>query len=96
LQEIDGVEVVKSLENAFELCKNEGEVFVIGGESIYRQTIDLADKLYITKVFKEFDGDTFFPEILENSWKITNKTAVFYDLKSDLKYSFIDFEKIEK
>jgi dihydrofolate reductase len=93
LTQIEGAEVVKSVEEAFALCNDENEVFVIGGESIYRQTIDLADKLYITKVYKAFEGDTFFPEISENYWKITDETAIFYDQKSDLKYSFINYKR---
>ncbi|MDR0830163.1 MAG: dihydrofolate reductase [Prevotellaceae bacterium] len=94
VQQIEGAEVVKSVEEAFALCNDESEVFVIGGESIYRQTIDLADKLYITKVFKTFDGDTFFPEISENSWKITDETAVFYDEKADLEYQFLVYNRL--
>ncbi|MDR1544192.1 MAG: dihydrofolate reductase [Prevotellaceae bacterium] len=94
LQKIDGAETVKSIQEAFELCNAENEVFIIGGASIYEQTINIADKIYLTKIYKNFDGDTFFPEIDEKSWKITDKTAFFYDEKTDLKYSFIDYEKI--
>lgn len=60
----EGVTVTRSikegLEKAMELEKEE--VFICGGASIYAQTIDLADKLYLTVIEKEFDADTFFPE----------------------------------
>ncbi|MDR2684312.1 MAG: dihydrofolate reductase [Prevotellaceae bacterium] len=91
LQKINGVETVNTVEKAFELCNNENEVFVIGGASIYRQTIDFATKIYLTKIYKSFEGDTFFPKIDKKLWKITDKTDIFYDKKADLKYSFINY-----
>jgi dihydrofolate reductase len=45
------------------------DLFIIGGASIYKQTIDKSDKLYVTEVDKEIDGDAFFPEIDLNKWK---------------------------
>jgi len=89
LPQIEGAEVVKSIEEAFELCKNESEVFVIGGGAIYRQTIDFADKIYLTKVYANFNGDTFFPEIDEKIWKISQQSEIFTDEKSGLKYQFV-------
>ncbi|MFA7245120.1 MAG: dihydrofolate reductase [Candidatus Magasanikbacteria bacterium] len=64
----ENVEKYFSIEEALEKYKNEN-VFIIGGASIYKQTIDIADKLYITEVHKTFDGDVFFPEINKNIWK---------------------------
>ena len=93
LSEIDGAEVVNSLEDAFELCKNEEEIFVIGGGSIYRQAIDFADKIYLTKVYSTFDGDTFFPDLDEKKWTISQQSDIFTDEKSELKYKFLVLEK---
>ena len=93
LQEIVGVEIAKSIEEAFDLCKNEDEVFVIGGETVYKQTVDFADKIYLTNVYANFDGDTFFPEIDKNIWQITEQSEIFTDEKSGLKYDFVNFEK---
>lgn len=64
----EGVEVYTDLNEAIEKYKNE-EVFVIGGSSIYEQSMPLADKLYITHVNQEVDGDAFFPEINNEVWK---------------------------
>ena len=64
----EGVEVYSSIEEVLE--KHKGKlVFSIGGASIYKQTIDLADTLYITHVHKDVDGDTFFPNIDKSIWK---------------------------
>jgi len=66
----EGVRIFYSLDEAFEKLKDE-DVFICGGASIYRQTINRADVLYITWVNQEPDGDVFFPEIDKNIWKET-------------------------
>ena len=58
----EGFDVVGSLETAFEKCKNDDEVFVLGGEEIFRLAIPLADKIYLTLVHETFEGDAFFPD----------------------------------
>ncbi|HAT04082.1 MAG TPA: hypothetical protein DCS29_04955 [Candidatus Magasanikbacteria bacterium] len=68
----DGVKVFHSIDNAFTALKDE-EVFVCGGASIYAQTIDRVDTLYITHVHQVVDGDTFFPEIKKGTWEETNR-----------------------
>lgn len=65
-----GVTVLFSLDDVFSQLQNE-DVFICGGASIYRQTIDRVDTLYITQVNKTVDGDVFFPEINKNIWKET-------------------------
>ena len=65
-----------SLSAAIEHCANYEKVFIIGGESIYKQALSLADKIELTLIHKEYDGDTFFPEIDLNYWKI-EKTEKF-------------------
>ncbi|OGH87457.1 MAG: hypothetical protein A3J93_02905 [Candidatus Magasanikbacteria bacterium RIFOXYC2_FULL_42_28] len=64
----DGVRVFNSLDDAFAQLKNE-DVFICGGASIYKQTIDRVDTLYITHVHQSPDGDTFFPIINPALWK---------------------------
>ncbi len=66
----EGVRVFHSLDEAFEKLQSE-DVFICGGASIYRQTIDRVDTLYITHIHQSPEGDTFFPEINKNIWKET-------------------------
>ena len=68
-----GVEISNSLENTLNSFRNaDEEVFVIGGGEIYRQSINKANKLYITHVDESFpDADTFFPAIDKNIWQKT-------------------------
>ena len=73
----DGVEVVQSVEQALlagEIaCEaaDVDEIMVIGGEQIYRMTIDLADRIYLTQVDADVEGDAFFPDIDLNDWSQT-------------------------
>ncbi|PIQ75807.1 dihydrofolate reductase [Candidatus Peregrinibacteria bacterium CG10_big_fil_rev_8_21_14_0_10_49_24] len=66
---IDGCEVVASLEEALDLVKQEDEVFVIGGGEIYRQALPSADRIYLTRVHADIEGDVFFPELSEEDWE---------------------------
>ena len=64
-------ELTRSIEAAIELCKNEDEVFIIGGGELYMQIIDIADKLYITQIRHKFEkADTYFPEIKKAEWTV--------------------------
>lgn len=64
-----GAGVAHSLEQALRLCKNEEEVFVIGGAQIYRQALPLADRIYLTRIDRDFEGDTHLFEIDPTIWK---------------------------
>lgn len=68
------------------------ELVVIGGASIYRQTIDIADKLVITHVEAEFTADTFFPEIDMTQWKIN---SVRSSSNENYNYSFVEYLRNE-
>lgn len=57
----EGCLVFSSLKQALEFTQ-EKDVFIIGGQQLFEQTIDLADEIYLTEIHSEFQGDTFFPE----------------------------------
>lgn len=68
----DGVHVAHSVPDALELAaKLDHEIFVFGGAEIYRQTLDIADRLEITEVHAEPDGDTYFPDVDWSRWHET-------------------------
>jgi dihydrofolate reductase len=91
-----GAIVVGSVEEAIEKAKKIGnnEIFIIGGAEIFKQTLHLTDKIYYTKIYHPFEGDTFFPEINYKEWKETSKTDHIADEKNKYNYSFIELEKI--
>lgn len=67
-----GAELANSLENALKLASTADTVFIIGGEQIYAQAMALADRLEITEVDLEPEGDAWFPEISTVNWKKTS------------------------
>ena len=58
-----------SLEDALYLCEKEDKVFIVGGAAVYRQSLEIADSLYITWVHHEFSADIYFPEVDFSKWE---------------------------
>ena len=88
----EGCTVVHSIDEAMELCKNESEIFIIGGASIYRQFMEMADSLYITWINHSFeDADTFFPAIDSEKWQEIFRENFSADEKNKYDYSFVKY-----
>jgi dihydrofolate reductase len=90
--EVEGCEVVNSIDEA--LLLTGSDCFIIGGGEIYKQTLHIAEQIYMTIVDEEFLGDTQFPE-LTNSWYVSKKEDFLSDDKNPYNYSFIFYEKYE-
>lgn len=90
--EVDGCEVVSSLEEA--LLLTGSNCFIIGGGEIYKQSLEVADKIYLTLVHKDFEGDTQFPEI-GSEWATIDTKDFTADEKNEYDYSFIEYERYE-
>lgn len=88
--------ITHSIGEALSLAEENGEeeAFIIGGGKIYEQTIDLWDKLYITKVDLDVEGDVYFPELDFSNWKMTSKEDHKKDENNTHNYSFLTYEKI--
>jgi len=74
------VMVLDNLEEALNISRNEEEVFIIGGADLYSQTINLVNKLYLTSINHEMNGDKYFPKFDKEEWDIVD--SQFYK-KSD-------------
>ncbi len=92
LKKIEGAEIIKDLKDIERISKDE-ELFVIGGASIYKQTLPLANKLYITEVSCKCDGDTFFPEFNKNNWELISEERHLKDEKNEYDYNFKIYER---
>ena len=90
---IEGCEIVKSIEDALALSASEEEVFIVGGAEIYRQSMHLTNRIYLTVVHQKFDADSFFPEIHYDEWLETEQEDHEPDEKNKLPYSFITLER---
>ncbi len=92
-EKIEGCEMAYSLPEAIEKCPEGEECFVMGGGSVYRQFLPMADKLYITKVHQTFEADTFFPEIDKKQWELISREAVPDDDTVPFDYEYLVYRK---
>ena len=74
-QNIEGCTVVRSLEEAMALFPAEEEIFIIGGAQIYALALEVADRIYITRVEHDYEGDTSFPEWNQSKWQLVSREA---------------------
>ena len=88
--EIPGVEVIHSIEEALTL---DDDLFVLGGENVYREFLPLADRLYITEVDYKTDGDTFFPEWDRDTFRLVSMQEGVLDEKNTLLHTFYVYER---
>ncbi|QTM99600.1 dihydrofolate reductase [Sediminibacillus dalangtanensis] len=72
----------------------ETELFVIGGEEIFRQVLPYADRMYMTFIDETFPGDTFFPAYNEKDWKLTKKVLGEKNERNPYDYYFLQYDRI--
>lgn len=87
----ENVITVKSIEEAIEKAEGK-DVFISGGARIYEEALPLCDKLFITEVDGEFEGDTFFPEFDERKYEKTIDSHV----DGEIPYTYVTYTKLEK
>ncbi|WP_066961135.1 type 3 dihydrofolate reductase [Microbulbifer sp. Q7] len=92
----EGVTVVGSLESALEVAAREAvdEVMVIGGAEIYRQAMPLADRLYVTEVDAEVDGDAFFPA-LDERWQEVSRDCYPASERDEYNYCLVQYDRFK-
>ena len=88
------VKVINDISEVKQYIDSKEESFVIGGAMIYQLLMPVCDKMYITEIDKEFDGDAFFPEIDMNEWKVTNREFIPKENGNDFEYSYVTYERV--
>jgi dihydrofolate reductase len=89
----EGVCIVHSIEEALKHCDPFNENFVIGGETIYKEFLPIAQTIYYTRVDANFDGDTSFPE-LDSSWKLIKEEPGISEKELPFGFSYLTYKKI--
>lgn len=84
----EDVKVIHSLEEIKQYIDSEEEAFIIGGGEIYKLLMPYAQKIYLTRVYKSYEADTFFPNIDMNEWSVD--CSELHDENEELKYEYID------
>jgi len=92
----EGVEIAHSLSEALDLVgSNDEEIFIIGGGELYKQTMPIADRLYITQIDAEDkNADAFFPEIIPIVWNEISHEEHDKDEKNPFNYTFSVYERL--
>ncbi|WP_207427254.1 dihydrofolate reductase [Pedobacter sp. SYSU D00535] len=90
---LEGAEVFDSLDEALKACQGEAEVFIIGGAEIFRQAIEITDRVYLTRIHETFDADTFFPKLATTEWVETEVEEHEPDEKNPFHYSYITYQR---
>jgi dihydrofolate reductase len=88
-ESFDGAVTAYSIEDAMSKCEKVEDVFIIGGGSVYRQFMPVADRLYITHVHKKAPADIFFPEIDPKIWKIVKKEEFTGAEGNEIPYTYV-------
>ncbi len=89
--------VFDSIEKGIEFCKQAGEeeLFIIGGDSIYKQSIHLADKIYLTRIHHSFEADAFFPVLPPDEWQLDQQVLNPSDEKNAWSFTFETYHRIK-
>ncbi|HEY0788402.1 MAG TPA: dihydrofolate reductase [Thermoanaerobaculia bacterium] len=91
----EGAVVAASLDAAMKLARAEDvEIFIGGGEEVFRHFLPTADRMILTWIDEEFEGDTFFPEFDEREWRVVSREDHEPDEKNEYRYSFVVYERV--
>ncbi len=92
---IEGTYCFKSIDEGISFAKsqNESELFIIGGDSIYKQSMDILDAVYLTRIHHSFDADAFFPALQEEYWQLNQNEFHAADEKNKFDFSFQTYNR---
>ncbi|WP_017548972.1 dihydrofolate reductase [Salinicoccus carnicancri] len=82
----EGADIIHDIDDISEL---PGKIFIFGGSGVYKQTMELVDEMYITRIHETFAGDTFFPEYDMNDWEITARQEGTIDDSNRYPHEFL-------
>ena len=88
-----GCDVVSSVDEALELVRGADEVMIIGGGLVYRDFLPHADRIYLTRVQADVEGDTYFPEIDESGWQLVTSEHHAADEQHAYAFDVMVFER---
>jgi dihydrofolate reductase len=88
-----GVKVAHSVDEALALAQGDDEVFIAGGAELYAQTLERLDRLYLTRIDRDFPGDTYFPEVDLSGWRLIEQEHHPAASPEALPYSFLTYER---
>jgi dihydrofolate reductase len=88
----ESVKIAHSLQEAIDVCGTDEEIFFVGGAELYAQALPLADRLYLTEIQAEVEGDAWFPEYDRTRWREISRDRR-HDEASGLEYHFVIYDR---
>ena len=92
-REFEGALTAHSLEEAIRLAEGDEEIFIIGGAQIYREALRVADRMYITRVMHDYEGDTSFPDIDLSEWELVAEEKHDRGEEYEYPFAFLTYER---
>ncbi len=87
----ENIEVLEDISMLDKYINSDEECFVIGGATIYKLLMPYSNKMYITKINQDFEGDVYFPEIKDEEWKEVDRKKGLKDEKNPFDYDYITY-----
>lgn len=91
---VEGVLIAHSLEEALRLSEGDDEPFVAGGKALYREALDVVDRIYLTQIHEDFEADTFFPAFDAGRWVVTAEEHHEPDEKNKYPHTFLTLDRV--
>ncbi|HEY5393489.1 MAG TPA: dihydrofolate reductase [Hanamia sp.] len=90
--------IAHNISDAIEKAKESEahEIFIIGGGEIFKQTFDIIDRIYLTRVHTTVQGDTYYPELDKSMWERIKEDSFPADSKNNYPYTFEIWERVNK
>jgi len=90
---VPGCIAVNSIDAALTVSYGDEEVFFVGGADLYRQALDIANRIYLTEIQRVFDGDAFFPEFDPNQWSETSRERHRTEGDNGFEYHYVIYDR---
>ncbi|MDQ0228870.1 dihydrofolate reductase [Metabacillus malikii] len=91
---IEGCTILHSISEICELSAGtDEEIFVIGGAEIFEEILPISERLYITHIYHQFEGDTFFPKVNDDEWELISREHGQRDEKNPYDFDFVVYER---
>lgn len=94
--EIEGCIIAHTLEQAIAACGGDDEIFVVGGAELYAQAIRIADRLYMTEIQLDVDGDAHFPAVDPEEWREISREQHIQQGPPALEYHFATYQRVQR
>lgn len=92
-RDFEGAFTAHSLQEAIAMAEGDEEIFIIGGAQIYAEALSVADRMYITRVERDYEGDTSFPKIDYSQWRLVSEQRYERGEEFDAPFAFLCYDR---